>query len=135
METSFDHIGLSVADLAAAEAFYAAAFGFERQLQFELAPHPIRGVMLTHPSGFRLELFQHPTSTAGVQGGTPIEAIATRGYGHFALRAREIDAVFEAALAAGATPRVPPSPSPEPGVRFAFVADPEGNLVELVELG
>jgi len=30
---------------------------------------------------------------------------------------------------------VRPSPSPEPGVRFAFLADPEGNLIELVERG
>ena len=26
-----------------------------------------------------------------------------------------------------------PRPSPEPGVRMAFVADPEGNLVELLD--
>ena len=32
---------------------------------------------------------------------------------------------------AGAGERVSPRPSPEPGVRFAFLADPEGNLVEL----
>ena len=57
MRTSFDHVGLSVRDIDAAEAFYARAFGFSRQLEFDLAPHPIRGVMLTHPGGFRLELF------------------------------------------------------------------------------
>jgi glyoxylase I family protein len=36
-------------------------------------------------------------------------------------------------VAAGACEKVSPRPSPEPGVRFAFLADPEGNLVELVE--
>ena len=41
--------------------------------------------------------------------------------------------LFARALAAGATEKVAPRPSPEPGVRFAFLADPEGNLVELVE--
>jgi lactoylglutathione lyase len=135
MQLGFDHVGLSVADLDNAEAFYAGAFGFRRQLAFELAPHPIRGVMLAHESGMRLELFQHDASAPGLQGTTPIEAIARRGYGHFALKAPDIDPVFEAALAAGASSRVPPSPSPEPGVRFAFLADPEGNLVELVERG
>jgi glyoxylase I family protein len=122
-----------VADLDSAEAFYAAAFGFRRQLAFELAPHPIRGVMLTHPNGMRLELFQHEASVAGLQGATPIEAIARRGYGHFALKAPDIEPLFESAIAAGASSKVPPSPSPEPGVRFAFLSDPEGNLVELVE--
>ena len=133
MRVGFDHVGLSVADLDAAEGFYTSAFGFERQLAFELSPHPIRGVMLTHPEGFRLELFEHSASIPGLQAATPIEAHATRGYNHFALRAPGIDDVFAAALAAGATPVIEPRPSPEPGVRFAFMADPEGNLVELVE--
>ncbi len=135
MRVAFDHVGLSVADLDAAEAFYTTAFGFGRQLAFELSPHPIRGVMLTHPSGFRMELFEHAASVPGLQAATPIEAHATRGYNHFAVRAADIDVLWEQALEAGATAVRPPADSPEPGVRFAFLADPEGNLVELVELG
>ena len=133
METGFDHVGLSVADIEAAEQFYAQAFAFERELAFELTPHPIRGLMLRHPSGFRLELFQHGDGEPGIQGVSPIEALATRGYGHFALSAAQIDPVFTAAVAAGAAPVKQPGPSPEPGVRFAFISDPEGNLIELVE--
>jgi catechol 2,3-dioxygenase-like lactoylglutathione lyase family enzyme len=82
----------------------------------------------------RLELFERAGSVAGIQGATPIEALATRGYGHFALAAADIDAVFASALEAGARAVFEPARSPEPGVRFAFLADPEGNLVELVEL-
>ena len=133
METGFDHVGLSVTDIGSSERFYSQAFGFEREFAFELAPHPIRGLMLKHPAGFRLELFQHERAGAGIQGSSPIEALATRGYGHFALCAGEIDALFTAALAVGATPVKEPGPSPEPGVRFAFVSDPEGNLIELLD--
>ena len=133
METRFDHIGLSVADLDTAEAFYADAFGFARELSFTLEPHPIRGVMLRHPAGHRLELFERADAAPGLQAASPIEALGRRGYGHFALAAADIDAVFGAALEAGARDVKPPGPSPEPGVRFAFLADPEGNLVELVE--
>ena len=133
MRTAFDHVGLCVADLDAAEAFYGRAFGFTRELAFELSPHPIRGLMLRHDSGVRLELFERTGSAPGIQGRTPIEALATRGYGHFALSAPDIDEVVAGALAAGASAMAEPSPSPEPGVRFAFLADPEGNLVELVE--
>jgi lactoylglutathione lyase len=132
MRVAFDHVGLSVADLEAAEAFYTTAFGFARQLAFELAPHPIRGVMLTHRDGFRLELFEHSASVPGLQAATPIEAHATRGYNHFALRSADIDGLWGQALEAGASAVMPPADSPEPGVRFAFLADPEGNLVELV---
>ena len=53
------HVGLSVRDLDAASAFYSQAFGFTPQLEFELAPHPIRGLMMRHESGMRLELFEH----------------------------------------------------------------------------
>jgi lactoylglutathione lyase len=134
MPLRVDHVGLSVGDLDAESDFYSRAFGFTPQLEFELAPHPIRGLMLCHDSGMRLELFERAGSASGIQGATPIEALATRGYGHFALAAPHIDPVFARALEAGASAVVEPSPSPEPGVRFAFLADPEGNLVELVEL-
>jgi lactoylglutathione lyase len=127
-----DHAGLNVADLAAAREFYSRAFGFETELEFEL-PDGIRGAMLKLPAGGRLELFERLGSAAGPAPESPIAALATRGYGHFAVSAPDIDAVFGWALDAGATERVAPRPSPEPGVRFAFVADPEGNLVELVE--
>jgi catechol 2,3-dioxygenase-like lactoylglutathione lyase family enzyme len=127
-----DHAGLSVADLGAARAFYGQALGFEAEHEFEL-PGGIRGLMLKLESGGRLELFQHPASAGGLRAPTPLEALATRGYGHVAVGAPDIDAVYARALAAGASERVPPRPSPEPGVRFAFLADPEGNLVELVE--
>jgi lactoylglutathione lyase len=134
MPLRLDHVGLSVGDLDTACEFYSRAFGFVRQLEFELAPHPIRGVMMRHESGMRLELFEREGSTPGLQGATPIEALAKRGYGHFAFAAPDIGSVFTRALEAGASAVLEPAPSPEPGVRFAFLADPEGNLVELVEL-
>jgi lactoylglutathione lyase len=132
LTVALDHAGLSVADLEAAAAFYDRALGFEEELAFAL-PGGIRGLMLRLPSGGRLELFERAGSAGGLRPRSPLEALETRGYGHFAVAAPDIDAVFERALAAGATEKVSPRPSPEPGVRFAFLADPEGNLVELVE--
>jgi lactoylglutathione lyase len=134
MSLRLDHVGLSVGDLDAASEFYSRAFGFASQLEFALAPHPIRGLMMRHESGMRLELFERTGSLPGVQGATPIEALATRGYGHFAFATPDIEVVFAGAVEAGARAVIEPSASPEPGVRFAFLADPEGNLVELVEL-
>lgn len=133
MSVALDHAGLCVADLDAAARFYGAAFGFEAEFPFELGIDDIRGVMLRLPDGGRLELFERPGSAPNRRPETPIAALGTRGYGHFAVTAPDIGPVFERALAAGATEKVSPRPSPEPGVRFAFLADPEGNLVELVE--
>ena len=127
-----DHAGLSVASLDDAAAFYGRAFGFASEFAFTL-PDGIRGVMLRLESGGRLELFERPGSAGGLRADDPLSALATRGYGHFAVCAPDIESVYARALDAGAVEKISPRPSPEPGVRFAFVADPEGNLVELVE--
>jgi catechol 2,3-dioxygenase-like lactoylglutathione lyase family enzyme len=130
-----DHVGLSVADLDAAADFYGRALGFEPEFPFSLPFDEIRGVMMLHPAGLRLELFERPGAAAGLQGLGPREALATRGYGHFALSVTGLDGLYADLLAAGAGDVKAPGPSPEPGIRMAFVADPEGNLVELVERG
>lgn len=127
-----DHIGLSVGSLAPASAFYGEAFGFEREFAFDL-PQGIHGLMMLHPSGSRLELFEHPRPEPGLQAATPLAALGTRGYGHFAWATDDIEEAFERALTAGAASVVKPGQSPEPGVLFAFLADPEGNLIELLQ--
>jgi glyoxylase I family protein len=45
----------------------------------------------------------------------------------------DTDAWHARLVAAGATERQAPGHAPEPGVRFSFVADPEGNLIELLD--
>jgi hypothetical protein len=44
-----------------------------------------------------------------------------------------VDEAYDDLIAAGASDRMSPRPSPEPGVRMAYVADPEGNLLELLD--
>jgi predicted enzyme related to lactoylglutathione lyase len=41
--------------------------------------------------------------------------------------------VFDRLVQCGARISVPPMRSPLPGMRIAYVADPEGNLIELLE--
>lgn len=131
-----DHIGLSVADIEAAADFYARALGFRPEFEFELPFDDVRGLMMLNPSGLRLELFERPGAAPGIQGLGPREALATHGYGHFALALNGgLEELYDDLLGAGARGVKAPGPSPEPGVRMAFVADPEGNLIELVERG
>ena len=91
--------------------------------------------MLIHPEhGDRLELLHRPGSRAGAAGRhDPAEAALTEGFGHIAFDVRGVDATFDRVSRLGARPVMTPRPSPEPGVRMAFVADPEGNLVELLD--
>ena len=126
----FDHIGLNVADLEAQATWYERALGLTRTLTFSVPPIDLTGLFLIDGNGFALELIHRPGSVAGMDAPSPAVAALTRGYGHFCLRVDDVDAFFERILAAGAEVAIAPQESPEPGVRFAYVRDPEGNLIE-----
>jgi len=128
-----DHVGLSVADLAAAEAWYCEALGYERELTLRVDAIDLDIVMLIHRMhGDRLELLHRPGSAPGLRAADPARAALSEAYGHIAFDVADLDATFERVVGLGARPVMAPGQSPEPGVRMAFVADPEGNLVELL---
>ncbi|WP_191905690.1 VOC family protein [Microbacterium caowuchunii] len=129
-----DHIGVSVGDLDAQRDWYQRAFGFPTARPFEIAPVGLRGVFLLGPDDIAIELLERRGS-ASVRGAaaTPPDALLDRGWAHVCLRVDDLDAAFAQVVAAGATILTPPGDSPEPGVRFAFVTDPEGNLIELLD--
>lgn len=131
MTISAHHVGLTVSDLDRAQAWYAAAFGFEPQVEFEL-PGGVRGAMLGTSGGARIELFEVPGSGAGLTRADPPVAMKTRGFGHVALEAADLDSAYAKAIERGAAAVWEPRQSPEPGRRMAFVHDPEGNLIELI---
>ena len=128
-----DHVGLAVADLAAAAAWFCDVFGLVPELTLRVEAISLDIEMLIHPEyGYRLELLHRPGSRPDHKPGTPAEAALREGYGHVAFDVTDLDAGYDRALARGARPVMPPCPAPEPGVRMAFVADPEGNLIELL---
>ncbi|WP_210588685.1 VOC family protein [Streptomyces sp. GESEQ-35] len=133
MTTRLDHVGVNVRDLTAQTAWYQRAFGLTTVFDFHLEGPGLTGVVLAHPHGWRIELLARPGSTPGLRGPDPLTAALTEGYGHFAVTTPELDPVYEALAAQGAGEVMKPGPSPEPGVRMAWVSDPEGNLIELIE--
>jgi catechol 2,3-dioxygenase-like lactoylglutathione lyase family enzyme len=132
MTMAMDHTGLTVADLDAMRAWYCTAFDLVVEFEFALEQFDFRGVML-RGDGFRIELLERAGSVTGLQAANPVEAALTRGFGHIAFDVPVVDDAYGRLLALGATDRMSPRPSPEPGVRMAYVADPEGNLVELLD--
>jgi glyoxylase I family protein len=133
-EPRLDHVGLAVHDLDAAAEWYCAAFGYERELTLRVDPIDLDIVMLRHSThGDRLELLHRPGSSAGLRAADPAEAALSETFGHVAFDVHGLDAAFERVVGLGARPVMTPQPSPEKGVRMAYVADPEGNLVELLE--
>lgn len=129
-----DHIGVSVADLDAQRDWYQRAFGFDTARPFEIAPLGLRGVFLLGPDDIAIELLEREGSaTIRQPAATPPDALLTRGWAHLCFRVDDVDAVFTRVVAVGAGVLSSPGDSPEPGVRFAFVTDPEGNLIELLD--
>jgi lactoylglutathione lyase len=129
-----DHAGLAVADLAAARSWYCELFGLEPELTLRVDALDLDIEMLIHPEyRYRLELLHRPgTAVGSAKPAHPGEAALREGYGHIALDVTDLDAAYDQAVGRGAKPVMPPGPSPERGVRMAWVLDPEGNLVELM---
>jgi len=127
------HVGLSVADLPAMIAWYSDALGFAVEVAFELPGGRMRGAMLRRPDGAGLELLCHADS-AGQAPGDPHAAMLRRGYGHWALAVADVPASHAHLLAAGAREVWSPRPAPPPARgQMSYLADPEGNLLELVD--
>lgn len=129
----FDHVGLTVGDLDAAVDWYSRALDLSEEFRFELPGAEFRGVMMIGPTRYRIELLERRGSQPGPQPANPVDAALIRGYGHICLDVEDVDLAFRELLAVGASERMSPRASPEPGVRMAFVADPEGNLIELLD--
>ena len=88
--------------------------------------------MLRTAGGARIELFEVPGAEPGLKWADPPTAMRTTGFGHVGLEADDLEAAYAGALAAGGTAVWDPRQSPEPGLRMAFVQDPDGNLIELI---
>jgi catechol 2,3-dioxygenase-like lactoylglutathione lyase family enzyme len=118
-----DHISLAVSDLDQSAAFYERA----------LAPLGLTR-LVTRPTtvGFGKA---YPEVWINLRPGM---APLSPGSGvHLGLRARstaEIDAFYQAAMAAGAVSESAPSLRPHDRVRYyaTFIADPDGNRIEAV---
>jgi catechol 2,3-dioxygenase-like lactoylglutathione lyase family enzyme len=130
----FDHVGVNVADLSAAAAWYGEAFHLQRELEIRIEALDLDIVMLTSKEfGHRVELLHRPGSSPGLRAENPAVAALTEGFGHIAFDVPDLDAAHQRLVSIGARAVMAPQPSPEPGVRMSFLADPEGNLIELVE--
>jgi lactoylglutathione lyase len=132
-EARLDHVGVTVADLAAAASWYCDVLGLVPELRLRVDPIDLDIEMLIHPvHGYRVELLHRPGSAADRKPTTPAEAALHCGYGHMAFDVPDLVGAYAGAVARGARPVMPPGPSPEAGVRMAFIADPEGNLIEFL---
>jgi catechol 2,3-dioxygenase-like lactoylglutathione lyase family enzyme len=123
--TGFSFVKIMVADVAAMERFYCDALGLtvRTRIAVDRPDYAIRETILEIGGGETLlNLVQHldrPCPAAG-------EAM-------LGLAVQDIDAVIALAVSAGATILQPVTPIPDHHVKVAFLADPEGHQIELLE--
>ncbi|MFG1711294.1 VOC family protein [Nonomuraea sp. M3C6] len=130
----FHHVSLSVANLDAQRHWYREALGFTEVIeQFQVPEPPIRTAVLQAAGGTRIELIERAGSARRDVFGDPMDTVRAQGYGHWALEVDDLDAAFGHLTRSGAEPIWPPGDAVQPGARFAYVKDPEGNLIELIQ--
>ena len=128
---NFDHVGLSVADLDLQQAFYERALGLaEVEESFAMPEAQVRSVVLRNAEGLKIELIERGGS-APQEFTDPFDGAAVQGYFHWCLAVDSVEKSFAKLIEAGATEVSPPADGARPGTRFAYVKDPEGNLLEL----
>jgi glyoxylase I family protein len=123
----FSHIGLSCKDPLAIERFYSRYFGFRRVRVY--APGPGQ-VVVIRSGPFALELFPstEPLPAPRILGAGPDYP----GVRHIAFQIADLDAKL-AEIGADAQVTLGPLDMSQfiPGMRVAWISDPEGNIVEL----
>jgi catechol 2,3-dioxygenase-like lactoylglutathione lyase family enzyme len=130
----FHHVSLSVADLDAQQRWYRKALGFARVIEeFGLTEPPVRTAVLQAPSGIRVELIERAGSRRVEAFPDPLDTARAQGYGHWALEVDDLDDAYARLIRAGAQAVWPPADAVQAGARFAYVKDPEGNLIELIQ--
>ena len=125
------HVGIRAVDYDATLRFYVETLGFRVRLTYSVPAAGIRRCAFLDSGDGRtyLELFDREAG--------PAENPAGGVLLHLALRVADASATYERALAAGASPVMPPRQATygEPPVtfRFALVKSPNGEIVEFFE--
>lgn len=126
-ELAFHHVALSCADPRAIERFYTEHFGFRRA---RVIPLGAEQIVFLRAGNVYLELF-------AAQGAAPVPPAGNDGptfpgVRHLAFKVEDVDATL-AALGDAARVTLGPLSFDEviPGWRTVWIADPEGNIVEI----
>ncbi|MBA2513709.1 MAG: VOC family protein [Solirubrobacterales bacterium] len=143
--TEVHHTGITVSDLERSVGFYCSAFGLEETRRVELGGEafeeavgvPGAEVELAMLAGGNtvVELLQYKTSS-----GKPFTLKNNDvGSAHLCFTVDNIEAVYGSLVEKGvpgvAAPSEAPEAGPAEGTRFAYLLDPDGITVELLEVG
>ena len=124
----FHHVALNCQDQGVIEAFYSKHFGFQRARAIAIGDG--KEIVFIKSGPAYLELFQAEGDRLGAA--PQNDGLPNPGVRHLAFKVDDVDAQL---AAMGADARVMLGPlsfdAVIPGWKTAWVADPEGNIVEI----
>jgi catechol 2,3-dioxygenase-like lactoylglutathione lyase family enzyme len=131
-----DHVAISVSDFEGMTEWYKEALGLEEDLvdRFEVPSEGVKGSLLMGPNGFRIEVLARPKSvrrTGGYE--DPTTALLDQGYHHWGFLVADLDSALAHLVSVGAAVVHPKDEMPTHNVLFAMIADPEGNMIEVIQ--
>lgn len=129
----FHHAGVSVLDLDAQIDWYSRVLGF-RVLKRKTVPVIPAEIAILQNGPLHLELFrvEHP-KRASSERSIPDEDVQTTGNKHVAFCCDDVRGIVAVLRERGAD--IVWVREINPGVPTAYIRDPEGNLIEFVQLG
>lgn len=139
----FGHLGICVADLHRSVAFYRDLLGFRTMTEVAVEGADadkllrlegvVQRTVFLERDGVRLALFEFASPKA--TGAAEPRAMNERGMAAIMLRVDDLEKTLEACRRAGA-PILEETRTdyPDFGSKLVFIADPDGVLVELVEI-
>lgn len=116
------HMCLNVSDADELAEWYQNELGFEKSWEFTSDDGSTRNVYVADGNGFELQL-SDTDGEESFEDGT--------AWDHFAMKVDDVDAAFEEINNHGVVKE--PGDQPAAGARTAFIQDPDGHVVELVE--
>ena len=128
-DTFFGFTKIIVDDLDRIAAFYEQAMGFRQfqRVHDSVAGEPMEEIILVHGEGMGqsvpLVVWKWPNRAA------PAASDAILGF-----QTKDVNALVAKVVAAGGSVVDAPNDKPEHGVRVAFATDPDGRLLELVQM-
>jgi len=140
--TVFRHVGIVVQDMNAAVRFYKDWLGMEVWADFvdnsesvqaitAVPGADIHMIKLRAPDGGSVELLKYRSHPQPVP--VPKRACDT-GVNHFALQVSDLDNLYRLLCSYGVYFHCPPAVSSDGGAKVTYCRDPEGVIVELVEI-
>lgn len=143
MFTGYNHTGFTVRDLDKAVAFWTGALGFEaasvspRHGRWQEGVTGVRGAELRvahlYGHGAHVELVEYTAGAAAEHRFSP----GTPCAGHICFEVNDIEKDWARLMAAGAKPQggvTLVDNGPSAGLKAAYLRDPDGIIIELVEL-